>query len=112
MNAGLIDLPSFSPQILEFIEKHPHLPPLLEEAVDRITHYFGDEIRVEPQLVTKNKPDDGVQQLFLNIIVRMGATEAFLKLQAFDNGWWLDNSGRAEGSLEFDVEFAESSASV
>lgn len=112
MNAGLINLPSFSAQELQFIEQHPELPPILEEAVDRITYYFGEEIRIEPQLVTKNKPDDGTQQLFLNIIVNMSSTEAFLKLQAFDNGWWLDNSGRAEGFLEFDVEFAEAPASV
>lgn len=90
-------------EVLNFIDLHPFLVPLLFEAVGRIAQFFP-----EPQLSLEVVSDfefPDSSQLVLSIETTLSPDEALKRLDRFDDDWWLDAAREAEGGLCIDVEF-------
>ncbi len=90
-------------EVLDFVNLHPFLAPLLFEAVGRIDQFFP-----EPQLSLEVVSDfefPDSSQLVLSIETILSPDEALKRLDRFDDDWWLDAAREAEGRLCIDVEF-------
>lgn len=90
-------------EVLDFINLHPFLAPLLFEVVGRIAQFFP-----EPQLSLEVVSDfefPDSSQLVLSIETTLSPDEALKRLDSFDDDWWLDTAREAEGRLCIDVEF-------
>lgn len=77
-------------QVLEFIEKHPFLLPLLLEAPDKIKHYFPDtplilEVDIDPE--SSSMDDD---QLAILIASEIDPEESVDKLCELNRAWAID----------------------
>ena len=84
----------------------PRLAYLLLEVCVELRKVFGRdaEIAVEP-----SEDPEGVDvtpMLFALVRTHMDGRAAAETLDRFNDGWWLDNMGRANGKLEVSVEFA------
>jgi len=94
-----------SPEVMEFLEAHPFLVPLLVEAHDKIGEYFGPQPEVVLEIVTDPEVDDD-RELFAFIQTGLSPEQALDKLERLDDDWWLDAADRSEGKLCLHVEFA------
>ncbi|MDB9512802.1 hypothetical protein PN499_16560 [Kamptonema animale CS-326] len=86
-------------QVLEFIEKHPFLLPLLLEAPEKIKHYFPDtplilEIKIDPEAVSMEE-----QELALYIASEIDPDESADKLFQFDRDGWEEVKIRSQEKL-------------
>lgn len=93
--------------VSQFLHRHPFLASLLAEAwpkVNEVFGVFGKDTRVK--LALFDDPEFlGNPKLYAMILTPL-AVEAVLPLQSrFDQTWWLDNLERAQGKLNFDVEY-------
>ena len=86
-----------------FIEAHPHLLPLLHEAVLEIARYFPESERYLRVVTDPEVPGD--EQILLTIATRQEPSEAGSLLDQFDERWWLGAMDRADGLLCIDLEF-------
>lgn len=83
---------------LTYLERRPHLIPLLLEARSMIPLYFQG-VPVMLRLV-EPPDDDSPQQLGLYILVPGdNPDEAVARLTRFDQEWWLDAMDRSLGDL-------------
>jgi len=83
-------------EVLGFLDKHPFLVPLLQEAPDRIRQYFPDS-----PLVLKTAPDPEYDDEQLAICIDTDITDpekAIDTLEQIDD-WWLDASAQARGKM-------------
>ncbi|MUG95961.1 hypothetical protein F7734_27865 [Scytonema sp. UIC 10036] len=91
-------------QIVKFINKKPETLSWLLEASQEIRKYFPIE-----KLRLSYSTDPEIPQwekLVLYILVNPEFSEdAFKKLDAFDENWWLDASSKADVNLCIDVDF-------
>lgn len=91
--------------VLTFLERRPHLIPLLLEARSMIPLYF-QSVPVALRL-SEGGEDYGPQQLGLYILVPSNKPEESLtQLAAFDQEWWLDAIDRALGDLVITIAAA------
>jgi hypothetical protein len=88
----------------EFLHQHPFLVPLLNEAHDKIAEHFGPSPDVVLEVVTDPEVH-GLVEMFGYIVTSLTPEEAGKRLQQFDREWFLRHAHRANGLLNFDVEF-------
>ncbi len=88
--------------VTKFLRENP-LRGLLLQAVDALNGPFGPEAMKTLALVCD---DEGFRALLCIVAMSGGVEEAQRALQVFDEEWWLVHYDRAEGRLNFDVEFA------
>jgi hypothetical protein len=88
---------------VRFVEGHPQLAVLLEEARARIADCFGSEVRVALELVT-DVDSANETELFALIPTDLPVDEASRRLSRLDEEWWLDAAPEAQGLLNIDVE--------
>ncbi len=88
--------------VSRFLDDNPYLIPVLNEAYSAIETVFGAGARVELEVTTDPEIADLVK-LFGYIMTGLPVTEAFSKLNEFDDTWFLDNLSRAKGKLNFDL---------
>jgi len=86
-------------QILQFIEKHPFLLPLLLETPNKIKCYFPDtplilEIKIDPEAVSMEE-----EELALYIASEIDPDESTDKLCQLDQDWWEEVEIRSQGKL-------------
>ncbi|NEP42081.1 MAG: hypothetical protein F6K35_23805 [Okeania sp. SIO2H7] len=92
-----------SKRVVQFLEKHPFLLPLLLEAPKQINTFFpGDElfleVAIDPEAAS---PEDN--ELFLLIVTNIDPEEAVEKLWEFDDKWWLKASDKSRNKLEISL---------
>lgn len=90
-------------EVIEFLQAHPSLVPLLEEAHGKIAEFFGS-FEIVLEVVTDPEAIDD-HELFAFIRTTLPPDEALSKLNRLDQEWWLDAADRAEGKLCIHVEF-------
>lgn len=83
--------------VLEFLDTHPFLVPLLIEAHEQLAFFFTSftgylEVRIDPEDFTD-------VQLFLFIKTNLSQEENRSRLNQFDQGWWLDAADRAQDKV-------------
>lgn len=86
-------------EVLQFIEKHPFLLPLLLESPNRIKSYFPDtplilEIKIDPEAVSMEE-----QELALYIASEIDPDESADKLCQLDRDWWEKVEIRSQEKL-------------
>jgi hypothetical protein len=89
-----------SPSAVEnFLNSHHQLVALLFSAFPRIKMTWGAEVK--PELTLVDDQEGGYPVLMVRLSSNMaGAYEA---LDRFDDEWWLDHIGEAEGLLNFSL---------
>lgn len=87
-------------EVLEFLEKHPFLVPLLLEAPARIRQYFPDS-PLFLQYVPDPESDD--EKLVAYIATNLAPEEAIDTLEQFDDNWWVDVEERAQDKMFFNL---------
>jgi hypothetical protein len=95
-------------EVVEFLEQHPFLVPVLIAASDQIPQYFPDselflEVFFDPESI------DSVQ-LVLSILMKLDPHDAVARQNQFDVDWWLKNTTHEVRSrlftlLEYPDEF-------
>lgn len=89
-------------QVLAYLERHPHLVPLLVDVAAAIGQFFPPEDR--PYLQVIDDPDTQTVQLYAIVRTSLPPDEADERLDRLDEEWWLDAVERAHGDLTIDVE--------
>lgn len=83
--------------VIQFIDEHSFLIPLLMEAREKIAVYFqNSEVSLE---VTSDPEAESDYQLLASVSTSLTAEDAYRRLKEFDRGWWLDELGRSQGLL-------------
>ncbi|MBN3951160.1 MAG: hypothetical protein HWQ38_33705 [Nostoc sp. NMS7] len=95
-------------EVLEFLDKHPFLIPVLLEAPEKIRHYFPDS-----QLFLEVVPDPEIIDyvlLVLSILMKLDPDDAIARQKQMDLDWWLNSTTHEVRSqfitlLEYPDEF-------
>jgi len=83
--------------VVQFIDEHSFLIPLLLEAREKIDVYFPNpEVSLE---VITDPEAEGDYQLLASVSTNLSAEDAYRRLKEFDRAWWLDTLGRSQGLL-------------
>lgn len=90
-------------EVIQFISNHPFLYELLVEAIPAFQSCFGSGMRVD--LIVRTDPEDDFQELFGYIHQSGPIDEIKSSLERFDDEWFLENLGRAQGKLNFNLLF-------
>ncbi|OCQ97962.1 hypothetical protein BCD67_02200 [Oscillatoriales cyanobacterium USR001] len=90
--------------VLQFLDNHPFLVPVLLEAPDNISDYFpGDplflEVVIDPE---STSPDDDT--MFIIIASDVDPDDSIDRLWQLDENWWLKASMPLQNKLEINVE--------
>jgi len=91
-------------EVLQFLQKHSFLLPLLVEAYGKIAEYFETFSSVVLEVITEPEAEND-RELFAFIRTGRPVDEALARLERFDEEWWLEASDRAQGKLCIHVEF-------
>lgn len=90
--------------IIHFLDEHPFLIGLLQEAYTAIEQSFGPDPQVKLEVVADPEVA-GFVKMFGYIVSGLTPEEAGERLQQFDHDWFLKQLPRMKGLLNFDVEF-------
>jgi len=90
-------------KVMSFLERNFFLTPLLLQAHDKITEFFGSS-RVALEVSTDH--DDGnSQELWVRIETNSAPEDALSILTRFDEEWWLDASASSQNLLNIKLEY-------
>ena len=92
-------------EVCDFLQRYPHLVPLLLEAEDKITAIFG---ATRPCLLELTYDPEGVPEsaeLFVLVPTRDTPEVALEKLAQLDREWWCATSRQAHGKMNIDLEY-------
>jgi hypothetical protein len=84
----------------QFLASNRHVSALLFAALPKVKEAWGNDIKAELHLL--EDPDD--DSTSLNVVIRSHNPNAFDALNQFDEMWWFDHVGDAEGLLNFSVQ--------
>jgi hypothetical protein len=88
---------------IDFLQEHQELVALLNESYKEIRKYFPSE-DLKLELVSDREIAED-RQLFVYINTSLSVTDALKKLDEFDKKWWLERIDRANGLLNFNLQF-------
>jgi len=91
--------------VRQFVRLHPYLAELLIEAFAPLREFFGPDPQVSLSVVS-DPEQEGLEELLGSILTPLPPDEALARLDAFDEYWFLDQLDRANGTLNFNLEFA------
>jgi len=91
-------------EVIGFIKAYPFLIPLLLEAYSKIAKYFGSFPDVVLEVVSDPEAANH-RELFILVRTNLTPSEALIRLERFDQEWWLDASEKAKCMLNVDVEY-------
>lgn len=91
--------------VCKFIRRHPSLADLLIEAYAPLTDSFGPNPQVLLSVIS-DPEEAGLDELVGSIRTPLEPDEALERLDAFDEYWFLDQLNRANGKLNFNLDFA------
>lgn len=87
-------------QVRKFLDEHPYLFALLAEAVPHLRQVFGD---APVYLDLDVDPETGFEELFGIIIVPEEMENVWQVLRRFDDAWFLAQTKRTRGRLNFTI---------
>jgi hypothetical protein len=87
-------------KIPPFIEEN-HLDAILHQSCAPLNSAFGNNSLKKLSLICD---DEGIETLFCLIMFSGSVQDAQKSLSSFDQNWWLSQSFRFAGKLEFDFE--------
>ncbi len=90
-------------QVIDYLEKHRDLAPLLLAAVAPLREAFGADAKLKLRTVC----DEECCWLQASVLWAGDVEPARACRDAFDAGWWMDHTLEAQGNLVIDVEFVE-----
>lgn len=90
--------------VRSFLSSHSGLLMLLDEAQKKIKEVFGANTEIALEVFSDPESDVG-PKLFALIYTVLPVDQALAQLEHLDQEWWLDASARANGLLNFDVEY-------
>ncbi len=90
--------------VRSFVIQRPFLVPLLFEAYQEISLYFGNA-SLQLKLITD--PEDDSRRLTVTIMTSLSPDDAVERLQQLDEQWWLDALGRTRGALSISISADE-----
>jgi len=88
-----------SESVTAFLAENPCLLPLLKAIPPHIEKAFGKS-RLRLYLSFYDS-----KELWISVLTDLSAREAFPLLERFDNQFWLDNLGQANGKLNVRLEY-------
>lgn len=88
-----------------YLERYPHLVPILLEAVDIVPRSFGDDAPLALEMDIDPEGYDDVGELFVLITSRFDVKETLARSTRFEDDWWLAASPDSPAVLVFDFEF-------
>jgi hypothetical protein len=91
-------------EVINFLQEHPYLFELLEEAYDKIKEYYGPDTHAFLE-ITPDYEGEGLRELFVRIETSLPVKEALSILDRLDEEWWFDASARAQGRMNIDLNF-------
>jgi hypothetical protein len=80
--------------VRRLLSTHPGLTPELVEVAQNVSRYFGLDARLALETVLDPEDDAPDEELYAVISTTLSPTEALARLNAFDQGWWLERSRR------------------
>lgn len=93
-----------APTVRQYLRDYPEVIEVLIEARPHLEEHFGTEVRVSLEVI--NDPEAAeIKELFAYIATDLSADEAVMRLDAFDEGWFLHYVDRVAGRLNFNLEF-------
>jgi tetratricopeptide (TPR) repeat protein len=91
-------------QIVTFVFENQFLLELLREASKRIHDIFGPDTQLSLRLW--RDPDyEEAQTLYIEILTKLSADDAFPLLERLDDEWWIDASEQASGKLNIKLQY-------
>jgi len=90
-------------EVIDFISNYPFLYELLMDAIPVFQKCFSPDMRID--LVLRTDPEEDFQELFGYIHQPGPIDETQSSLERFDDEWFLENLGRAQGKLNFNLLF-------
>jgi hypothetical protein len=91
-------------EIRPFLERNPHLAPLLVEAYPVIQQCFGAGTPVRLDLF-RPAEDPDAPELFILVQWDGPVGDALHRMERLEDQWWLEASARAGCRMNVDVEF-------
>jgi len=88
----------------DYLTRYPRLVELLVEAYPHLRNAFGAEAELSLELL-EDQESTGEFEVFGVARVTMSVESGIAALQSFDSGWWLEESQRGQGRLNFTVEY-------
>ncbi len=88
-----------------FIEQYPELGDFLKESHRRLRRIFGAEPSFVLEVVQDPEASAPSDFLFVNIRTSMPVDEAMVRLDQFDDGWYLDQIDSFGDLVNFNLEF-------
>lgn len=85
-------------EVLDFLEKHPFLIPLLLEAHTHIRQHFPDS-PLFLQYITDPEIDFPQLAVYIDRPQELNAEEAIDKLESIDDDWWIDAEPKSQGKM-------------
>jgi hypothetical protein len=90
-------------RVIQYLRQYPFLASLILEAKSQIARFFRPETRIAIEVSAD--PSDGSSQLFLLVLTRLNANEAYDLFERLDQEWWLEASERAQFRMNIVPEF-------
>ena len=88
--------------VIQFIDEHSFLIPLLLEAREEIAAFFPkSDVSLE---ITTDPEAEGDYQLLASVSTSLTAEDAYRRLKEFDRAWWLDELGRSQSLLCISID--------
>lgn len=93
-----------APAIHAFLQQHPVLLGLLDDAHRAIRAVFGNDARPE---LAMSEALEGAEDRELHLLIptRLDPAEALERLARLDETWWLDVAPRVQGLLVINVDY-------
>ena len=88
--------------VLNYLDRHPHLVPLLRDVVDAVRRYFPSDDVLHLEAI--DDEETRTEQLYVIVATSLPRAEAESQLDRFDEEWWLEALDRTKGDLTIDVE--------
>lgn len=93
-------------EVARFLRAHPQVTATLAAAVPHLHEHFGADVRVKLE-VTRERETGDRRKLLARILTPLPVSEAVIRLDDFDDAWFLDQIRRVDGFLNFDISFEE-----
>jgi len=92
-----------NPAVHEYLSANSDLVPLLIDARQAITEYFGPQAQAAIDLAYDMESDAEEAELIVSIF--SDAADRLQRLHKFDEGWWLHQSAREDGRVLIDLAY-------
>ena len=89
-------------EVQAYLERHPHLVPLLSDVATALARFFPSEEPLRLQVI--DDADTRTEHLYAIVRTSLPPDEAEERLDRLDEEWWLNAAAMAKGDLTIDVE--------